>query len=110
MVKKYRNCGNLTKILIGHDNHGMGPGAHQPSRAQLFLATPLSQPGQRTAWLILVRPPNHANSRWRTRPPVADHSWPSRPSLDSALLHANAPIKPYQHSSPTCDLAHDQAG
>ncbi len=32
MVKKYRNCGNLTKILIGHDNAGMGPGAHQPPR------------------------------------------------------------------------------
>ncbi|GFR41097.1 hypothetical protein Agub_g1741 [Astrephomene gubernaculifera] len=28
MLKKYRNCGNLTKIRIGHDNAGMAPGWH----------------------------------------------------------------------------------
>ncbi|GLC44364.1 hypothetical protein PLESTF_000049800 [Pleodorina starrii] len=28
LLKKYRNCGNLTKIRIGHDNAGMAPGWH----------------------------------------------------------------------------------
>ncbi|KAG2499991.1 hypothetical protein HYH03_002273 [Edaphochlamys debaryana] len=28
LLKKYRNCGNLTRIKIGHDNGGMAPGWH----------------------------------------------------------------------------------
>ncbi|PNH12713.1 Lipoxygenase y domain-containing protein 1 [Tetrabaena socialis] len=28
LLKRYRNCGNLTKIRIGHDNAGMAPGWH----------------------------------------------------------------------------------
>lgn len=36
ILNKYRNCGNLTKIKIGHDNSGAGPGAVVNATCRLY--------------------------------------------------------------------------